>query len=59
MVTCLPRNDRAADAGGVEVAGEAVFDGVVAEPCPGAGREQRIAGLTAGARQAIRAARRR
>jgi len=37
----------AADAGGVEVAGEAVFDGVVAELCPGAGREQRMAGLTA------------
>jgi hypothetical protein len=37
----------AADAGGVEVAGEAVFDGVVAEWCAGAGREQRIVGLTA------------
>jgi hypothetical protein len=36
-----------ADARGVEVAGQAELDGVVAEACPGAGREQRIAGLTA------------
>ena len=26
--------------------GEAVLDGIVAEPCPGAGREQRVIGLT-------------
>ena len=36
----LAAQRRAGDAGGREVVGEAVLDGVVAEPSAGAGREQ-------------------
>ena len=44
--TCLVRRRRAAGARGGEMDGEAVLDGIVAEPCPGACREQRVMGLT-------------